>query len=231
MRARATAAELMDDPSVDPDLFAGNLRDIECANRWFGGCARVAREVFKRRAGSLLHVGCGSADVARSLVREARRRGRELDVVCLDVSEKVLAIARARSGGEPSIRFVCADAMELPFRNAAFDVVTCNLTLHHFDPPEAVRALREMRRVARFTPLVCDLRRSMLALAATRLFASLFARNPLTKHDAPLSARRAYTPGEAAELARAAGWRAPTVRRSSFARMVLSDEASGSADG
>src|SRR4029077_8347431 len=122
-----------------------------------------------------------------------------------------------------SIHFTRADAKALPFQDASFDVVTCNLTLHHFDPPEAVRALREMRRVARFTPLVSDLRRSRLALAATSVFAHLFAGNPLTKHDAPLSARRAYTPDEALELAREAGWRAPHVRRWLFARMMLSD--------
>jgi ubiquinone/menaquinone biosynthesis C-methylase UbiE len=221
----------MDDASVHPEHLAGNFDDIERANRWFGGVGLVAREVFQRGVGSLLDVGCGSADVARALVRKARRRAHRLEVVCVDVSEKVLAIARARSADEPSIRFARADAAALPFADASFDVVTCNLTLHHFAPPEAVRALREMRRVARLTPLVCDLRRSPLALVATRVFAVLFARNPLTKHDAPLSARRAYTPEEAVELARNAGWKAPRVRRLSFARMMLSDDAPGAAGG
>ncbi len=54
--------------------------------------------------------------------------------------------------------------------------------------------LRELRRVARLTPLVCDLRRSAVALAATWLW-SRTSRNRLTRHDAPLSVRRAYTPG------------------------------------
>ncbi len=214
----------MDDPAVDLERLAGNFDDIERANRWFGGIAPVRHEVFERSVESVLDVGCGSADVARALVREARRRGRLLDVTCVDVSEKVLAIARARSAGEPEIRFVQGEATALPFGDASFDLVTCNLTLHHFDPPKAVAALREFRRVARLTPLVCDLRRSALARVATVLFVSLFARNHLTKHDAPLSARRAYTPPEALELASAAGWSAPRVRRYPFARLMLSDE-------
>jgi len=37
----------------------------------------------------------------------------------------------------------------------------------------------------------------------------LFTRNRLTRHDAPMSARRAYTKEEAAGLAREAGWQKP----------------------
>ena len=83
--------------------------------------------------------------------------------------------------------------------------------------------LRELRRVARIAPVVGDLDRSPLALAATALYARRVARSRLTRHDAPLSVRRAYTPAEALRLARAAGWRAPRVRREPFFRMTLLD--------
>jgi len=45
----------------------------------------------------------------------------------------------------------------------------------------------------------------------------------MTRHDAPLSVLRAYTPDEALDLARQAGWKNPRVRRTRFFRMVLSD--------
>jgi hypothetical protein len=83
--------------------------------------------------------------------------------------------------------------------------------------------LRELRRVARVAPLVCDLRRSRAGYVAARAFATLFGTSRLTKHDAPLSVRRAYTPAEALDLARAAEWRAPAVRPYPFFRMMLSD--------
>jgi SAM-dependent methyltransferase len=220
---RVSALELMDDPNVDPAQLAGNFSDIERANRWFGGIEPVLREVFARDAERVLDVGCGSGDIARALVREARRRGRRLDVVALDRSEAVLAIARARTGDEPSIRFTCADAVTLPFPDGSFDIVGCNLTLHHLDPTDAVAMLRELRRVARLTPLVCDLHRSGLAYAGALVFASFFATNRLTRHDAPLSARRAYTAHEALDLARRAGWNAPSVKHYPWMRMMLSD--------
>lgn len=220
---RVSALELMDDPNVDPAQLAGNFLDIERANRWFGGTEPVLREVFARDVERVLDVGCGSADIARALLRDARRRGRRLEVVALDRSEAVLAIARERTGDDPQIRFTCADAVTLPFPDGSFDVVSCNLTLHHLEPLEAVVMLRELRRVARLTPLVCDLRRSTLAYAGALAFATLFATNRLTRHDAPLSARRAYTPQEALDLARRAGWAAPRVKSYPWMRMMLSD--------
>jgi len=219
---RAVAAEMMDDPEVDPRELAENFDDIERANRLFGGIDPVVAGVFERDATWLLDVGCGSADIPRALLREARARGRRLEIVALDASESVLDIARARTGNDPLMRFVRADARSLPFPDGAFDMATCNLALHHFEPPDAIEVLREMRRVAR-TPLVVDLERSGLAHFATLAFAQFMAKNRLTKHDAPLSVRRAYTRREVAELARLAGWTAPAVRRSPYFRLVLND--------
>jgi SAM-dependent methyltransferase len=222
---RSTAAELMDDPAVDAAELAENFTDIERANAWFGGARPVVREVFARDARRVLDVGCGSADIPRALLAEGRRRGVPLQVVGLDRSATVLAIARERSKDEPELSFVQAEGEALPFGDGEFDVATCNLALHHFDPPAAVTLLRELRRVSRVAPVVCDLRRSRLGYVATRAFAALIARNRLTKHDAPLSVLRAYSPGEALDLARRAGWHAPQVRRDAFFRMVLSDGA------
>ncbi len=215
----------MDDPDVDVRELRANFTDIELANRWFGGLGPVLREVLALEAVRVLDVGCGSGDFARALLRRARTARRRLHVVALDASEAVLGIARERTGDEQALQFVRGDAAALPFDAGSFDVATCNLALHHFEPPEAIRMLRELRRVASRAPLVCDLVRSRAALAATLAFARCIARNRLTKHDAPLSVRRAYTTGEAVELAQRAGWRAPRVRRSAFFRMLLSDGA------
>jgi SAM-dependent methyltransferase len=220
---RSSARELMDDPAVDAAELAGNFADIERANAWFGGARTVVREVFVRGARNVLDVGCGSADIPRALLAESRRRGKTLKVTGLDRSAAVLEIARKRSPAESALDFVQAEGEALPFADAEFDVVTCNLALHHFDPPAAIALLAELRRVSAIAPLVCDLRRSRLGYLATRAFATLVARNRLTKHDAPLSVLRAYSPQEALELARRAGWIAPWVRRDAFFRMVLSD--------
>jgi ubiquinone/menaquinone biosynthesis C-methylase UbiE len=183
---------------------------------------RALRRVDAARL-DVLDVGSGAADIPLALVRDASRRGVELSVTCLDRSEQMLALARRTAGDQRAVSFVCADGGALPFGDGAFDVVICTLALHHFEPAGARALLRELRRVARIVPVVCDLRRSALAFAATWLW-SRTSRNRLTRHDAPLSVRRAYTPAEALALARDAGWRAPQVRREPFFRMTLTDE-------
>jgi len=215
----------MDGPVDDVDELAANLRDIAFANARLGGTAPVVRAVrrFDAPRLSLLDVGSGAGDVALALARDAARRGVELRVTCLDHSDQMLALARTATGGTDTFSFVRADGGALPFADDAFDVVTCTLALHHFDPDDARAMLRELRRVARVAPVVCDLRRSALGFALTWLW-SRTSRNRLTRHDAPLSVRRSYTPGEALALARRAGWRAPHVRREPFFRMTLTDD-------
>lgn len=222
--ARVDARELMDDPVESAAELEGNLRDIELANFLFGGIAPVVREVERTAAVSVLDVGCGSADIPLALVRHARRRGAALRVTCLDRNEQMLAIARRRTGADPGLIFVRGEGTSLRFPADAFDVVTCSLALHHFAPDEAVTLLREMRRVARVTPIVCDLLRSRAAHAAAWAFTRAFTRNRLTRHDAPLSVRRAYTPEEALALAVRAEWRTPGVRRERWFRMTLVDD-------
>jgi SAM-dependent methyltransferase len=224
VKRAAGVLELMDRPVDQPDELEGNLGDIAFANRWLGGVAPVRREVRRTGARTLLDVGSGCADVPHALVRDGRRRGVALHATCLDRSGQMLAIARRRTGGEERLTFVQADGERLPFADATFDIVTCTLALHHFEPPAAGALLRELRRVARITPVVADLARSRLAYAGTWLYAHLTTRNRITRHDAPLSVRRAYTPHEALALARAAGWRAPRVRREPFFRMTLVDD-------
>jgi ubiquinone/menaquinone biosynthesis C-methylase UbiE len=221
---RLVARELLDDPVDSLDELQGALRDIELANAWFGGAAPVREALDRIEATQVLDVGTGSADIPHALVRRAARRGVELSITCLDRSEQVLAIARQRTRGHPGLHFVSADGGALPFDDRAFDVAMCNLALHHFDPEPAIRLLAELRRVSRLTPLVCDLRRTVPALTASYLFSRLVSNNRLTRHDAPLSVRRAYTPSEALRLAHEAGWRRAVVRTHPFFRMAMTDE-------
>ncbi|MFN2459302.1 MAG: methyltransferase domain-containing protein [Candidatus Velthaea sp.] len=222
---RAVERELMDDPVDSLAELERNLADIEFANARFGGIGPVLREVRRAGARTVLDVGCGSADIPLAVARDGERRGADVQVTALDRSEQMLAIARRRTLGHPRLRFVSGEGTALPFGDGQFDVVTCNLALHHFEPDAACRLLAEMRRVARVTPLICDLRRARAAYAVVLLWSRLSTRNRLTRHDAPLSVLRAYTPAEALALARAAGWRAPRARRERFFRMTLRDAA------
>ncbi|MDR1852235.1 MAG: demethylmenaquinone methyltransferase [Propionibacteriaceae bacterium] len=63
-------------------------------------------------------------------------------VVAADISLGMLIVGEGRA---PEIEFVNADALELPFADGTFDVVTISFGLRNID--DTVAALREMRRV------------------------------------------------------------------------------------
>ena len=65
--------------------------------------------------------------------------------------------------------------------------------------------LREMGRVARLGVVVNDLRRSRRGWIGAWLMGHLLTANRYTRHDAPLSVRRAYEAPEVADMLRAAG--------------------------
>ena len=223
---RATALELIDLPIDSEAELRESFGYIAFANRFFGGIGAVQTGLRALKPETLLDVASGIGDIPAALSRSARSEGRRLQITCIDNNELLVSYARARYSGVPNISFVVANATTLPFADRAFDVAMCNLALHHFDPLSAVALLAELRRVSKISPLVTDLRRSFVTYASTYVF-TRFSRNRLTRHDGPLSARRAYTAAEALELAREAGWRSPSVKTHAVIRLVLRDEAAG----
>lgn len=202
------AEEWMDSPEQDVGDLDRTLADLRGVNRWLGGTRVVLTHMRRmlRRAGpgsySLLDVGTGSADIPLVLTRAFP----QLEIVATDAHAQTLELARHHVGDLPRIRVEPADALALPYPDKTFDFALCSTALHHFEPPDAVRVLGELARVARRGVIVNDLRRSPLNLLGAKLLAvTVWRHNRLTRHDGPLSVRRSYTPTEMALLAQAAG--------------------------
>jgi SAM-dependent methyltransferase len=203
--------ELLDRPDIPGAELAETLRDIARLNR-LGPTRALLRHVtpfLERHAGpgpfTVLDLGTGRADVPAALVGWARRRGRPVRVVALDVQPGVLACARAAVRELPEIRLVAGDALRPPVRPDGVDLSLCSLTLHHL-PEHAVAALlRVMAELSRVGFVISDLRRSRLAYLAAWLATRAISRNRLTRHDGPLSVRRAYTAAELSRLSDRAG--------------------------
>jgi ubiquinone/menaquinone biosynthesis C-methylase UbiE len=91
----------------------------------------------------VLDVACGTGIVARLA---APRVGADGTVVGLDLNESMLEVARrASSAVAPLIEWRRGDAADLPFADAAFDVVFCQQGLQFI--PDRLAAVREMHRV------------------------------------------------------------------------------------
>jgi len=94
-----------------------------------------------------LVAGGGTGDSAIFLAAQLRET--DAEVVCLDISEASLAIARGRAavrGLEARIRWVHASLLDLPLLGLGrFDYVSCLGVLHHLPDPDAgLRALTQV---------------------------------------------------------------------------------------
>jgi 2-polyprenyl-3-methyl-5-hydroxy-6-metoxy-1,4-benzoquinol methylase len=189
---RVVGPELLDSDLGTPAEISASLRDLDRINRWFGGVrtteAMMRRlvERTERTEFSLLDVASGSGALLCMLRKKLARRGITLDVTLLD---------RSRTHLNGTRNGVVADALTLPFADGQFDIVTCALFVHHLEAREVVRFANEGLRVARLAVLINDIRRSRLTLLAT--YASwAIVESRLSRHDGPVSIRRAYTLGE-----------------------------------
>ncbi|MFN8661396.1 MAG: methyltransferase domain-containing protein [Thermomicrobiales bacterium] len=224
--SRVDGDELLDELGHDPAELASSLRDVRGVNQFFGGL-RTVRTALPRllaatspeRPVTILDLATGSADIPVNVVRWARRQGRTVDITASDYSPDILAIAARRVSGYPNIHLLQCDARDVPFADASFDIVLCSLALHHFAPPDAVRVLAEMNRVSRVGFIVNDLARSRPGYIGAWLVGRLGTRNRITRHDAPLSALRAYTPDELETLFDMAGVTDVEIRSSPWFRM------------
>lgn len=201
--------ELMDRPQpVTPELEA-DLENIRRLNQYFGGHSLVRHFLWlwlkPGRCHRILDLATGSADIPRMIADWARRRNIAVQIDAVDIHESTLEIARKRTADYPEISLIRADARTY-CNTQTYDLVCCSLALHHFTGEDAVRLLRQMRRLSHDKVLVADLERGPLTSAAIWLLTGLFFREPMTRYDGRLSARRAFSFSEFRALGVEAGW-------------------------
>jgi ubiquinone/menaquinone biosynthesis C-methylase UbiE len=162
--------------------------------------------------GQAMDLGCGPGH----LVVELARMAPGLHVTGVDLSDEMLAQAEAcarQSGLRERVAFRKGDAAQIPFPDHSLDLVVSTLSLHHWSEPVVV--LDEIERVLRPDGafLVFDLRRDVAAPFYLLLWFVTYCVVPPAQRrvNEPMSSRNAaYTPQEAAELARRSrlsGWR------------------------
>jgi ubiquinone/menaquinone biosynthesis C-methylase UbiE len=140
-----------------------------------------------RGARDVLDVGCGTGEITVRLADELP----EARILGVDLIESHLELGRrkaARFGDR--VKFQPADAFELPFANASFDVVVCRHVVQSIPTPE--RVLAEMVRVAKpggWLHVIAE-DYDMIHAAPTRIDVSVFW------HGAP----RAYAKGTGIDL-------------------------------
>lgn len=223
---------MMDDFSIDDERLIRALEELRWVNRWLGGYAAtqsVLAPLLKQRGTPrVIDLGTGGADYPEYLVRRAARHDGPVEVVAVDANPHTVAYAQASldrrlpAALRAQVEVVCADALDLPYEDDAFDVAVAALFLHHFSRDKGVALIREMDRVARRGLIVNDLHRHPVAYYGIRALGTLTGASTMFRHDGPLSVLRGFHRAELEALAEAAGLVRPRVSWHWAFRWVLS---------
>lgn len=188
--------------------------------------ADIARRAAALSPGAVLEIAAGTGVVTRAL---APRLSPDASYVVTDLNQPMLDYAASRQTPDSRIEWRQADAMALPFEDAAFDLVCCQFGAMFF--PNRTSAYREARRVlkpgGRFLFNVWDrIEENVFADDVTNALARIFpddpprflARTPHGYHDKVLIRRDLEDAGFSrvvietrAEQSRASSPRLPAV--------------------
>jgi ubiquinone/menaquinone biosynthesis C-methylase UbiE len=89
----------------------------------------------------ILDIACGTGELERILVNNYPN----LNIIGVDISEKMLDVAKSKFPNSQQIEFLKASANSLPFPDSSFDTIISASAFHYFNNP--VNALQEMKRV------------------------------------------------------------------------------------
>ena len=106
---------------------------------WRLDYGHVLAEIETLRPESLIDIGCGPG----GFLRAVQKRFPEIQLNALDLSEEMAGETRERLG--PSAVVTVGDAEHMPLESGQYNVVTCNMSIHHYPHPQD--AVNEMYRI------------------------------------------------------------------------------------
>lgn len=127
-------------PSYDllNHLLSANIDKI-----WWRRTARSFANVLARPGVQVLDLCCGTGDMALAL----RRQGPQAEITGADFSHTMLVLAAKKNSQPRPIKWIEADALQLPFPDQSFDLVTSAFGFRNLADYDA--GLREILRVLR----------------------------------------------------------------------------------
>jgi ubiquinone/menaquinone biosynthesis C-methylase UbiE len=216
--------EMMDRPQPASAELRDDLENLQRLNRYFGSYALV--RYFLRRwfrpgnSVSAIELCTGFGDIPRFVVDWCRANDVRVRITAVDFQPSTLELAMEQSHSYPEITFIISNVFEFAPASPV-DFVFCSLALHHFADDAATRLLKHARTIARRGLLVADLERSDFGIAGIYLLTSFIYRAPMTRFDARLSFRRAFSFAEMRRLAATAGWQEFGHRRFPVCRQAI----------
>ncbi|MEI9852907.1 MAG: methyltransferase domain-containing protein [Sphingomonas sp.] len=196
---RSTEVEYMDGEDVTPDEFAACMKDLALVNTvtlarrpTLAFIDRALRATAPDRVLTVMDVGFGEGDMLRAIGRLARRRGRAIRLVGVDLNPRSEVVAKAVTPPDMPIAYSTGDYADWP-PDDAIDLVISSIVTHHMTQDEILRFLQWMEARAQLGWLINDLHRHLFPYYGFALLATVMRWHPFVRHDGPVSIARAFT--------------------------------------
>lgn len=141
--AAAAVREMFNTISPRYDLL-NHVLSMNVDRMWWLRTARRFRPILLRKDARVLDLCCGTGDMSFALYKQAGDGGAQ--IVGADFAHNMLQRATVKGAGKP-LRWVEADALQLPFPSNSFDLVTAAFGFRNLVDYDA--GLREIVRVLR----------------------------------------------------------------------------------
>ncbi|WP_217577875.1 methyltransferase domain-containing protein [Mesorhizobium sp. GbtcB19] len=214
---RTLVPEILDGLAADDPRALRSRRDLARINAlMFQAPIMVSlmRTFMAKAPGRILEIGAGDGSFMLKVARRMAKDWPAMELTMLDRVGLVTPELTADFAGLGwKLETFTVDVFDWAQKadGGAFDVITVNLFLHHFDDAGLRRLFSLLVRRAPLL-LATEPRRKGLALAATRLLPAIGA-NDVTRHDAAQSVRAGFRGSELSDLWSAAGGRPLEERR------------------
>jgi hypothetical protein len=202
--ARRVESEWLDQLPADDPRAARSRRDLRRVNLWMGNAGIMRRLIAAHapdRPRTWLEIGAGDGTFA---LRLARRLAPSMPCVALTLVDRQDVVTRETRGALTALGWTLdvrtADIFDVlsVTQGPRADIITANLFLHHFRPPQLARLLAGVATRAKLF-VACEPRRSALALAGSRMLWAIGC-NDVSRHDAVVSVRAGFSGVELSSL-------------------------------
>lgn len=200
--SRSSAAEMMDDFTIEGSVLRDTLDKLETINRLLGGNSATLKGVkkillksSKTKTITIVDLGCGHGDILRDVAKFGRKNSYKFKLIGIDANNAAIDYAKSLSKDYPELSFETIDIFSEDFKKQTYDVVLCTLFLHHFKNNELIPFLKSTVQKASIGVIVNDLHRHKLAYYLFKMI-GLFIKNKMVREDGLTSVLRAFKRNE-----------------------------------
>jgi hypothetical protein len=197
-KKRSKQEEIMDGFGFKGEDLKHVLATIDRINAQLGGHRATIegiKTLLKDRNQKHLVIadlGCGSGDALRHISKWAKTQDFNLQLIGIDANPHTIEIARELSADYKNISYRVIDVFSEDFEYFQADIITCCLTLHHFEDQFIEKLLPVLEQKSKYGVLINDLHRHKLAYHLFKLYCLVFVNSDIAKKDGLTSILRGF---------------------------------------